>query len=355
LGKTLGRVPRNVNAHTAIVCRGHPAASIRRAHRISRMKPERSLLRIPVLDSHTAGEPTRLVMEGAPDLGGGPVAHQLAVLRDQHDVFRRRVLLEPRGSDILVGALLCPPQAADCTAGIIFFNNAGYLGMCGHGTIGVMVSLAHAGKVAPGVHRLETPVGVVTATLHDAHRVTVRNVASYRSHTDVRVDVPGYGLVTGDIAWGGNWFFLAREVERPLTLANCEALTAYTRAIRRALRDAGITGDNGGEIDHIELYGKPDTTSADSRNFVLCPGDAYDRSPCGTGTSARLACLCADGKLQPGQIWWQQGILGTMFEGAVSVEGEAIVPSITGAAYVTGETTLIFDPDDPLRDGISGG
>jgi 4-hydroxyproline epimerase len=324
------------------------------AHRILPMHSARSLLRIPVLDSHTAGEPTRLVMEGAPDLGGGSVAQQLAVLRDQHDLFRRRVLLEPRGSDILVGALLCPPQAPGCTTGVIFFNNTGYLGMCGHGTIGVMVSLAHAGRIAPGVHHLETPVGVVAATLHEAHRVTVRNVPSYRSHTDVRVDVPGYGVVTGDIAWGGNWFFLAREVERPLTLANCEALTAYTRAIRHALRDAGITGDNSGEIDHIELYGKPDTTTADSRNFVLCPGDAYDRSPCGTGTSARLACLYADGKLQPGQIWRQQGVLGTMFEGAIELEGSSILPSITGAAYVTGETTLLFDPDDPLRDGITG-
>lgn len=314
---------------------------------------DRSLLRLPVIDSHTAGEPTRLVMEGIPPLGGGSVADQLAVLRGQHDVFRRRVLLEPRGSDILVGALLCPPQAADCTAGFIFFNNTGYLGMCGHGTIGVMVSLAHAGKISPGVHRLETPVGVITATLHSFDRVTVRNVPSYRSHTDVRVDVPGYGVVTGDVAWGGNWFFLVREYERPLTLANCAALTAYTRTIRYALRDAGITGDTGAEIDHIELYGKPSSAAADSRNFVLCPGDAYDRSPCGTGTSARMACLFADGKLQPGTIWRQEGVLGTMFEGSIALEGDAVIPSITGSAYITGENTLLFDPEDPLRDGIS--
>jgi 4-hydroxyproline epimerase len=310
-------------------------------------------LRLPVIDSHTAGEPTRLVLEGVPDLGGGSVADQLTVLRSRHDDFRRRVLLEPRGSDILVGALLCPPQAPDCTAGVIFFNNTGYLGMCGHGTIGVMVSLAHAGKFVPGVHRLETPVGVVAATLHSANRVTVQNVPSYRSHSDVRVQVPGYGLVTGDVAWGGNWFFLVRDYGRPLTLTNCPALTAYTRAIRHALRDAGITGDTGAEIDHIELYGKPSSAAADSRNFVLCPGDAYDRSPCGTGTSARMACLVADGKLQPGRIWRQEGVLGTMFEGTVTIEDGAILPSITGSAYITGENTLVFDPDDPLRDGIS--
>jgi 4-hydroxyproline epimerase len=306
---------------------------------------------VRVVDSHTAGEPTRVVIDGGPHLGAGAVSEQLAVLR-QHDDFRQSIILEPRGSDIVVGAMLCTPQDPTCTAGVIFFNNAGYLGMCGHGSIGVMVTLAHLGRIQPGVHRLETPVGVVTATLHSANRVTVQNIHSYRTHKDVSVNVPGYGEVIGDVAWGGNWFFLVPERTRELSLLNSRELTEYTRNIRHALKRSGITGDDGAEIDHIELYAKPSPEEADSRNFVLCPGDAYDRSPCGTGTSARMACLHEDGKLKPGAVWRQQGILGTMFEASVQIQNGATLPSITGSAYITAESTLIFDANDPFRKGI---
>ncbi|MGH9468670.1 MAG: proline racemase family protein [Terriglobales bacterium] len=310
---------------------------------------------ISILDSHTAGEPTRLVLAGGPDLGSGPLAERLERFRRDHDDFRSAVVCEPRGSDVVVGALLCQPQDPGCAAGVIFFNNVSYLGMCGHGTIGLIASLAHLGRIQPGPHRIETPVGEVQATLHESGEVTVANVASYRHRAGVELDVPGYGHVCGDIAWGGNWFFLVTGHSHPftLTLENEGALTAYTHAIRQALEAAYITGAEGGLIDHIELYG-PSPLGADSKNFVLCPGLAYDRSPCGTGTSAKLACLAADGKLQPGQSWRQAGILDTEFRGSIEIRHGVLYPSITGRAWVTARAELLRDPGDPFRNGIGG-
>ncbi len=235
---------------------------------------------------------------------------------------------------------------------MIFFNGVGFLGMCGHGTIGVVAALAFLGRIGPGEFRFETPVGVVTAHLHESGAVSVRNIPSFRLAKDVRVAVEGHGSITGDIAWGGNWFFLAHDHGQELVPANVEALTDLTRRIRRALAAQGITGRGGAEIDHIELSAPSDTPGADGRNFVLCPGNAYDRSPCGTGTSAKLACLFADGRLKEGQVWRQEGILGGQFEGTVAVDGDRLIPTITGRAYVTADTTLLFDPTDPLREGI---
>jgi 4-hydroxyproline epimerase len=305
--------------------------------------------RIQVIDSHTGGEPTRVVVAGGPDLGRGPLAERAGVLRDQFDTFRSCVVNEPRGSDVLVGALLCEPHDPAHAAGVIFFNNVGVLGMCGHGTIGLAVTLAHLGKMPPGEHRIETPVGVVTVKLHDAHRVTVRNVPSYRRHTGVSVAVDGVGNVTGDIAWGGNWFFLVKEHREEIGVGNVERLTDVTWRIRRAVNAAFPE-----PVDHIELFGPPVDAANHSRNFVLCPGKAYDRSPCGTGTSAKLACLYADGKLKPGDVWRQESITGSVFEGRVEPTGEpsVVVPSITGTAYVTAEATLLVDGADPLKDGI---
>jgi len=312
-----------------------------------------ALQKIRIVDSHTVGEPTRLVIAGGPDLGRGPLAERLTRLRRDHDQFRSAVVNEPRGSDVIVGALLCEPSDPAAAAGVIFFNNVGYLGMCGHGTIGLVASLAHLGRIAPGRHRIETPVGEVATQLHPDGRVTVANVASYRHQKDVALDVPGYGRVLGDVAWGGNWFFLVTRHDHPfvLDLAQVESLTAYTWAIRQALEARGITGANGGVIDHIELYGTG--AGADSKNFVLCPGRAYDRSPCGTGTSAKLACLHADGKLAPGHVWRQAGILDTVFEGSVELREGKLYPSITGRAWITAEADLLFAPDDPFRHGIS--
>jgi len=313
------------------------------------------MLRIRVVDSHTAGEPTRVVLSGIPDLGGGSVADRARVFRERFDTFRSCVANEPRGSDILVGALLVPPVNPAAAGGVIFFNNVGVLGMCGHGTIGLVVTLAHLGRIGPGDHLFETPVGDVTATLHPDGRVSVRNVPGFRLRHAIAVDVPNFGSVVGDLAWGGNWFFLVDDPRQRLEVKYAEQLTAFAWQIRLALEAAGITGDpalNNGVIDHIELTGHPHDPANHGRNFVLCPGKAYDRSPCGTGTSAKLACLAADGKLKPGEVWRQEGILGGVFEGSYQEAEGGIVPTITGTAFVTAETTLLVDPNDPLRDGV---
>jgi len=307
--------------------------------------------RIQVIDSHTGGEPTRVVVAGGPDLGAGPLAERAKVFRERFDTFRSCVVNEPRGSDVLVGALLCAPEDRANAAGVIFFNNVGVLGMCGHGTIGLAVTLIHMGRLQSGEHRIETPVGLVTVRTHDVHRVTVKNVPSYRKHAGVSVEVEGVGRVTGDIAWGGNWFFLVKEHREELHVGNVERLTDVAWRIRQAV-NRGFPEP----VDHVELFGPPVDAANHSRNFVLCPGKAYDRSPCGTGTSAKLACLFADGKLKPGDVWRQESITGSVFEGRVEPTAEpgVVIPSITGTAYITAEATLLVDEDDPLRDGIRG-
>jgi 4-hydroxyproline epimerase len=304
---------------------------------------------VSVIDSHTGGEPTRVVIAGGPDLGGGTVAERLKIFREQHDNFRSAVVNEPRGSDVMVGALLTEPSDKSCVCGVIFFNNVGVLGMCGHGTIGLVVTLAHLGKLKSGDHKIETPVGIVTATLHENGEVSVANVPSYRKAKSVSVDVPGIGKISGDIAWGGNWFFLVGEHGRELSLANVEALNDFTWRIRQAVNAQGFP-----EVDHVELFGPP-RNGGDSRNFVLCPGKAYDRSPCGTGTSAKLACLAADGKLAEGESWVQESILGSQFTGKFRwldrARGE-ILPIITGTAHISAESTLLLDEADPFCWGI---
>ncbi|MGJ5819647.1 4-hydroxyproline epimerase [Paludibaculum fermentans] len=307
---------------------------------------------VHVVDSHTGGEPTRVVLGGGPDLGQGSMAERLAAFRDGHDEFRSAVVNEPRGSDAVVGALLCDPVDRDCAAGVIFFNNVGYLGMCGHGTIGLVATLAYLERIVPGTVRIETPVGEVSAELHESGEVTVSNVASYRLAKDVPVDVKGYGTVVGDIAWGGNWFYLIGSSPVPVEFRNLEALTEFTWKVRQSLTARGITGANGQEIDHIEVFGPSQV--ADSRNFVLCPGKAYDRSPCGTGTSAKLACLYADGKLAEGQVWRQESIVGSVFEGTVRAAGDQVYPSIRGSAFVNAEARLVLNEDDPFCWGIRG-
>lgn len=312
---------------------------------------------IRVIDSHTGGEPTRIIVDGGPDLGNGPLRDRLDIFHKRFDEIRSAVINEPRGSDVLVGGLLCEPTDPTCAAGIIFFNNTGYLHMCGHGTIGLMVTLQWMKRLGPGSHRIETPVGVVTATLHDEHRVSVENVPSYRYRKSAAVDVPGHGPVTGDIAWGGNWFFLVSDHGQDLQLSKCRELSDFTLRIRAALEQNGITGADGGEIDHIELFGPPTQQNSDSQNFVLCPGGAFDRSPCGTGTSAKLACLAADGKLAVGAVWRQESIVGSIFEGRWqsdenSADKNVIIPTITGSAWITGESSLIIQSSDPFRAGI---
>ena len=308
--------------------------------------------KIKIIDSHTGGEPTRVVIDGGPDLGNGSLAERREIMRERFDDFRSAVNNEPRGSDVLVGALLTEPVDKSYAAGVIFFNNVGYLNMCGHGMIGFVVTLGHMGRIEAGEHRIETPVGEVTAWLHGSGEVSFRNVPSYRHAKDVTIDVADYGEVTGDIAWGGNWFFLVNDHGEEISPSNIERLTLVTWGIRQTLTKNGISGENGGEIDHIELFGPPQAAGADSKNFVLCPGKAYDRSPCGTGTSAKLACLIEDGKLQPGEIWRQESIVGSIFEGSAIVEGDHVIPTIKGSAFVTAEATLILQDNDPFKAGF---
>ncbi len=315
------------------------------------------MYRIPFLDSHTGGEPTRLIETHHFDLGSGSAAEQLAILKRDHDSFRLMALNEPRGSDVLVGALLVSPADPTCQIGVIFFNNYGYLGMCGHGTIGVITSLSYLGRIQPGTVRVETPVGVVEAMLHEPgeeagypNRVSVRNVPAYRYLANVPVRVGGK-IIHGDVAWGGNWFFLVHDHGLELGMDNLDELTEFSWRVREELTANGIAGRNGGEIDHIELFAP--SPEADSRSFVLCPGKAYDRSPCGTGTSAKLACLYADGKLESGQVWRQQSVVGSIFEGSVDIDGLEIIPTITGDAWVMAEGMLLVDQRDPFKEGIN--
>lgn len=308
--------------------------------------------RISIIDSHTGGEPTRVIVSGGPDLDTGSLSDRRLRFREEFDHYRRAVVNEPRGSDVIVGALLVLPVDPTCAAGVIFFNNVGYLGMCGHGLIGTVVTLGHLGRIKAGQHRLETPVGTVSIEYDGANRVAFENVPSYRYQAGVTVCSEELGCLTGDIAWGGNWFFLVSDHGLHLNLSNLDRLLATTRCVQATLARNGITGADGGTIDHIELFGPPRSLENHSRNFVLCPGGAYDRSPCGTGTSAKLACLQADNKLQAGEVWRQESILGSVFEGSYRMEGDRLIPRIGGEAYITAESTLIVDPRDPFRWGL---
>ena len=305
--------------------------------------------RITIIDSHTGGEPTRIVIAGGPDLGQGSLAERREKFQREFDAFRSAVVNEPRGSDVIVGALLVAPVDKSCVTGVIFFNNVGYLGMCGHGTIGLMVTLAHLGRIKPGDHKIETPVGIITATLHPTGEVSVANVPSWRAKKAVSVNVPGIGPVTGDVAWGGNWFFLVEKHGQELALKHAEQLTEYCWKVRQAVNAQGFP-----EVDHVELFGPP-SAGANSKNFVQCPGKAYDRSPCGTGTSAKLACLAADGKLAEGALWVQESIIGSAFTGKFTWVDRAagkVAPVITGTAFVNAEATLLLDEGDPFCWGI---
>ncbi len=303
--------------------------------------------RISVVDSHTGGEPTRVVVTGGPDLGRGPLSERRDLFRQHFDAMRAAIIEEPRGSDVMVGALLVEPTDPTCTAGVIFFNNVGYLGMCGHGTIGLITTLFHLGRIDAGVHLIETPVGIVKATLHENGEVSIQNVPSYRIKKDLEITVANIGTVTGDVAWGGNWFFLSECDSLAIRQDNIDALTDYAWRVRQAVNAAGYP-----EVDHIELFGPPTMPGADSKNFVLCPGRAYDRSPCGTGTSAKLACLAADGKLAEGDEWLQESIIGSIFKGSFKRDRDQIIPFVTGSAYISAETTLMLDKKDPFCWGI---
>jgi len=308
--------------------------------------------RISIIDSHTGGEPTRVVVGGGPDLGYGSVADKLRVFREQHDRYRRAIVNEPRGSDVIVGAMLVEPADASCVTGVIYFDNVQFIGMCGHGTIGLVKTLEHMGRITAGEHKIETPVGVVGVVLHEDGRVSVKNIPAFRKAKGVTIDLPDGDRVTGDIAWGGNWFFLTEDHDLVLEPANVDELTDFTWRIRQMVNAQGFP-----EVDHIVLLGPPQSSGADARDFVLCPGKAYDRSPCGTGTSARLACLAADGRLGEGKAWVVESIVGSRFSGSFVWENKEegrVLPTITGSAFVTGEGALLLNEGDPFCWGIVG-
>jgi proline racemase len=307
---------------------------------------------VEVVDSHTEGEPTRVVVSGWPQPEGATMLERRETLRRDYDALRRGVVCEPRGHDAIVGALLTPPVHDGSVAGVIFFNDVGYLGMCGHGLIGVTRTLEFLGRMGPGKVRIDTPVGTVGAELAADGTVTVQNVPSRRHLADVEVDVPGVGRVRGDVSYGGNWFFITELEEPALELANRVELTRVTTAIRDTLIASGVTGSDGALIDHIELGAAATRPDADSRNFVLCPGAAYDRSPCGTGTSAKMAALHARGELAVGTKYNQESITGSLFTGWLEERDGELIPFIRGSAYVTSRATLLFDPADPFRFGF---
>jgi 4-hydroxyproline epimerase len=309
-----------------------------------------------VVDSHTEGEPTRVVVSGWPPLSSTTMEGRRRELAERHGTLWRAVVLEPRGHDALVGALLTPPVTPGSSAGVVFFDNVGPLWMCGHGTIGVVRTLEHLGAIGPGPIRLDTPVGTVGAELAPDGLVTIENVPARCLARDVAVDVDGLGRVVGDVAYGGNWFFLVSGgVAEPVRAGNLERLRAVTLAIQKALADGGVRGDGGEVVDHVILYGEPARSDADSKNYVMCPGGAYDRSPCGTGTSAKMASLHARGELPAGRRFRQESITGSLFTGWLDESHGELRPRIQGRAFVTGKATLLFDPRDPFRGGLPGG
>ena len=321
-------------------------------------------LRLRCVDSHTEGEPTRTLVDGLPGLAGDPRAVR-AALDGAWAPIAHALMREPRGYAWLVGAVVLPPTVPGASFGVVFFNNVGTLGMCGHGTIGVVRTLSALGRLAAGEHVIETPVGQVVARLHADGRVSVRNVPSRVAQRGVAVEVPGHGIVHGDVAWGGNWFFICHDHGMSIAVDRVQELTAFCMRVRAAYDAAGLRGDDGATIDHVELSidvhggggraahppqvsGQQVGPGADSRNFVLCPGAEWDRSPCGTGTSARVACLAAEGRLAPGATWVQESVLGTRFEATYELIGADIVPTITGSAHVTFDGWMLIDPADPL-------
>ena len=305
------------------------------------------MILLSFVDSHTGGEPTRLVTGGLPSFGSGTVAEQATVFARDYDHYRRAIVNEPRGNDVLVGAVLVPPSAPEAHIGVIFFNNVGLLGMCGHGTIGLIASLPDL----PDIVQIETPVGMVTATKNPDKSVSIVNIRSYLVLENIEIDVPGVGIISGAVAYGGNTFLLLTNHpwSSGIHMRDVRAMTHYCETVLAAVREVEPS------VDHVELFAAPEANGNDSRNFVLCPGGQYDRSPCGTGTSAKLAWLHAIGKLSAGEIYRQESVTGSVFIGKVDAHPDGgVIPTITGTAFVTSRGELMIDPADQLGWGITG-
>lgn len=314
--------------------------------------------RLRVIDSHTIGEPTRLVIDeslvAGLDLGGGSVRERRDRFRERYDHVRQALVGDPRGTVAMVGVILLPPADPSCRFGAFCINRVGYLDMCGHATIGLAVTLGHLGRIEPGSFRLETPADVVGVTWHGGGEASFECVPPRRITKSLALACDDGARVTGDVATSGLWFFICRDHGLPVDSAGIPALTARAWAIRRALDARGITGTGGAVIDHVVLLGPPRDARNHGRAFVLCPDGAFDRSPCGTGTSALVGCLFEDGQLAEGHTWRQESVLGGVYEASIRRVGGMLVPTVRGSAWLTGETTLHFAGDDPYRTGIEG-
>ena len=322
------------------------------------------------IDAHTCGNPVRVVVGGGPQMPNLPMAERRVLFMERHDWVRRALMFEPRGHDVMSGSILYAAHRADCDLGVLFIEVSGCLPMCGHGTIGTVTAALEAGLVTPaqeGRMAIEAPAGRVSVEYRRNGRfveqVRLFNVASYLHAADVRLDVPGIGELFIDLAYGGNYYAI---VEKQPTWRGLDAMTAsdivrlsplVRRAAQAALAPVHPDDARIRDVSHVMWCDVPRAARASARNAVFYGDKAIDRSPCGTGTSARMAQLCGKGKLAIGAEFIHESIIGTMFEGRVEAAArvgncDAIVPSVAGWARVTGHNTIFVDDRDPLAHGF---
>ena len=322
------------------------------------------------LDGHTCGNPVRLVSGGGPLLKGATMSERRLDFLANHDWIRRALMFEPRGHDVMSGSILCPPTRDDCDIGILFIEVSGCLPMCGHGTIGTVTMAVENGLVAPatpGVLNIDAPAGRVVARYEQKDRfvesVRITNVASYLAATDVTVDVPGIGELALDIAYGGNYYAI---LEPQKNFAGLESMSAgdvlrlspiVRRLVNEKIQPIHPENETIRGVSHVMWTGKPRDPRAHARNAVFYGDKAIDRSPCGTGTSARMAQLAGKGQLEVGDDFVHESIIGSLFDGRVEASArvgnyEAIVPSISGWARQHGINTIFVDDRDPYAQGF---
>ena len=323
------------------------------------------------IDAHTCGNPVRVVTGGGPFLDGKNMSERQQHFMAEYDWIRTGLMFEPRGHDMMSGSILYPPTREDTDIGFLFIETSGCLPMCGHGTIGTVTVIIEHGLVkprVPGKLRIETPAGIVEAhyTMEGTHVSAVRivNIASYLHSTGLEVECPDLGLLRVDVAYGGNFYAIVDPQENYKDMEDLSAgdILRLSPILRRRLNEKyqfvhpenpTIKG-----LSHIEWTGRPKNPEAHARNAVFYGERAIDRSPCGTGTSARMAQWAAKGKLKVGDVFVHESIIGSLFRGKVEAATkvgtkDAIIPSIEGWARVTGFNTIFLDDRDPFVKGFS--
>jgi 4-hydroxyproline epimerase len=322
------------------------------------------------IDGHTCGNPVRLVAGGGPLLHGASMMERRAHFLAEYDWIRTGLMFEPRGHDVMSGSILYPPTRDDCDIAILFIETSGCLPMCGHGTIGTVTMAIENGLVkprTPGVLRLDTPAGLVIAEYRQegeyVEEVRITNVPSFLYAEGLRVECPDLGEITVDVAYGGNFYAIVEPQANYRDMADYSAgqLIAWSPVVRQRLNEkySFEHPENPGinRLSHILWTGKPVHPEADARNAVFYGDKAIDRSPCGTGTSARMAQLHAKGRLKEGESFVHESIIGSLFKGRVEKETSvankpAIIPSIGGWARQTGLNTIFIDDRDPFAHGF---